>query len=99
MLGDEGIGADRTVGMGQFSIIANERINKVPSGKKGRWLNMGIFNPLTGTTTQIEWEQSAYNLKTRTGWVSGHKLRSSPVPCIVDTTYLKSDQTTQDKVS
>src|SRR5690625_7651091 len=90
MLGDEGIGADRTVGMGQFSIIANERINKVPSGKKGRWLNMGIFNPLPGTTTQIEWEQSAYNLETRTGWVSGHTLTLRPVDCIVEKSVIYS---------
>ncbi len=90
LLGDEGLGADRTVGMGHFNVLneindiafANQHIHK--------WFNVGIYNPSPEEIAGIQWEQSAYNLENRRGWVSGKSLRRRPVPCITENAVLWS---------
>jgi CRISPR-associated protein Csm4 len=96
LLGDEGIGADRTIGMGRFSVTAEKKWSLTAGS--GKWLNLGIFNPAPGTANQIDWEQSAYNLETRSGWVSGHTLRRKPVPCISENAILQSSKQPQGNV-
>ena len=90
LLGDEGIGADRTIGMGRFS-VASEKNKALPAGN-GKWLNLGIFNPVPGKAEHINWDQSSYKLETRSGWVSGYTLRRKPVPCIGENAVLHSKE-------
>ncbi|MCC5904833.1 MAG: type III-A CRISPR-associated RAMP protein Csm4 [Balneolaceae bacterium] len=89
LLGDEGIGADRTIGMGRF-IVENAENSTPPQGG-GKLFNLGIYNPLEIETDDIDWGKSAYNLEKRSGWVSGKSLRRRPVPCIGENAVLKSD--------
>ncbi|AXJ02440.1 CRISPR type III-A/MTUBE-associated RAMP protein Csm4 [Cyclonatronum proteinivorum] len=90
LLGDEGIGADRTVGMGQFEVlpevIEREYTEKEPVSK---WFNLGIFNP-GGQVGAIQWEDSVYSIVNRSGWVSGTSLRRSPVIAVGESALLKT---------
>ena len=83
LLGDEGIGADRTVGMGSFkleTIDESERKHQKSTGS--RYINLGIFNPAPEEVDRIQWEKSSYQLTQRGGWVTGTSLRRRPVPCV-----------------
>jgi len=96
LLGDEGIGADRTIGMGRFSVL-KEQPTTLPKGS-GKYYNLAIYNPREDETETVRWQQSAYNLETRSGWVSGHSLRRRPVPCISENAVLQSDGRPQGNV-
>lgn len=92
ILGDEGLGADRTVGMGQFTIEHVQPVKaKTPPKRNSYQYNLGIFNPLPEEAENINWLNSTYQLKTRTGWVSGKTLRRKPVPCIIENAVLFSE--------
>jgi CRISPR-associated protein Csm4 len=88
LLGDEGLGADRTVGMGHFSVLPEviEREYAVNS-KADKWLNLGVFNPGLKVAA-IDWGASAYAILNRSGWVSGTSLRRSPVIAIAESALL-----------
>lgn len=93
LLGDEGIGADRTVGMGQFDVEAIEDIKlPVPENDTGRWYNLGVFNPSDKTADdEISWEDSAYGLQNRYGWVSGTSLRRRPLAVLTEASVLECE--------
>lgn len=89
LLGDEGLGADRTIGMGRFSVDKEETAVQLQGS--GKMYNLGIYNPKEIETDMIEWEDSTYNLEKRGGWISGKSLRRRPVPCIGESAVLKVD--------
>jgi CRISPR-associated protein Csm4 len=91
LLGDEGIGADRTIGMGTFDVIDEiQNVSFKEISNPTHWFNLGIFNP--GLESQkISWEESFYSLGQRSGWVSGTSLRRGAVPVIEESSVLKSD--------
>ncbi len=93
LLGDEGIGADRTVGMGQFELEGVEEAEPpVSNPGSGCWYNMGVFNPADDTAdTGISWEESAYGLQNRYGWVSGTSLRRRPLAVVTEASVLQSE--------
>ena len=90
LLGDEGIGADKTVGMGSFKIHAIEQQANESSDTE-KWFNMGIYNPEPKyADTTINWLESYYQLTQRGGWVSGTTLRRKPVPTVQSNALLVS---------
>lgn len=92
LLGDEGLGADRTVGMGRFEVVAMADWKPgINSNKASRWLNLGMFNPTEETRQTINWSDSSYDLVNRGGWVSKSPLRRQSVRMIPDGAVFKSD--------
>lgn len=88
LLGDEGLGADRTVGMGHFSVLPEVLEREYTVNRKAdKWLNLGVFNPGLKVAA-INWEASAYAIVNRSGWVSGSSLRRSPVVAIAESALL-----------
>lgn len=91
LLGDEGLGADRTIGMGSFELEAIES-SSAGSSRGNKFFNLGIFNPLPEEANAIEWQHSDYQLETRRGWVSGLPLRRRPVPCISENAVIRANE-------
>lgn len=91
LLGDEGLGADRTIGMGQFEVLPDV-IEREYSSKAEvtRWFNLGVFNP-GSKVGLINWEESNYSILNRSGWVSGTSLRRSPIVVVGESALLKTE--------
>jgi CRISPR-associated protein Csm4 len=88
-LGDQGIGADRTVGMGQFEWIEPAQIvsfNEI-SGS-GAFLNLGLFNPDPKERKAIEWSRSFYDVTNRQGWTAKPTLRRKNVRMVEEGSVL-----------
>lgn len=88
LLGDEGIGADRTVGMGCFSVEGGETYEPGENASTGKWFNMGVFNPAASDVSVINWKESYYQLENRGGWVSGTGIRRQPLVCVGENAVL-----------
>lgn len=69
LLGDEGIGGDRSVGKGQFRVskVEDYTLNQKSSE---RYLCLSLFNPTKSDLASIDLQKSAYDLTQRNGWVS-----------------------------
>ncbi|MFU8861979.1 MAG: type III-A CRISPR-associated RAMP protein Csm4 [Cyclonatronaceae bacterium] len=91
LLGDEGIGADRTVGLGHFRVTGHEEWQPPNQGGAKGWLNLGLFNPAGSDMNMIDWPNSRYELISRGGWVSGLALRRRSVRMIAEGAVLKSE--------
>lgn len=91
LLGDEGLGADRTVGMGSFKVETVKEAHP-KSEKDNRWVNLGIYNPAENEVEEINWMESIYDLSERGGWVSGKSVRRSPLTCISGNAILKTSK-------
>ena len=89
LLGDEGLGADRTVGMGNYSVLSSEEERKSDHSETGKWFNLGLYNPDGIEFPEIEWRDSVYQLETRGGWVTGKSLRRKPLVCVAETSVLQ----------
>lgn len=75
LLGDEGIGGDRTIGMGRFEVLGAEEWNAPKTENPSHWVNLGVFNPAPNSQSEVKWEHSSYGLLTRNGWVTEKALR------------------------
>lgn len=98
LLGDEGLGADRTVGMGRYFLEDIQDADTSGKSDVSGYFNLGIFNPSDHEIEQIDWKQSFYELKNRGGWVSGKSIRRKPVPCIGENSILNIQQPLQGNV-
>src|SRR5699024_4551015 len=74
MLGDEGIGADRTIGMGLFELEGQAEPIKLDTTAAVGWVNVGIYNPADDEVEAVKNRKSRYSLFNRYGWTSGHAL-------------------------
>jgi len=76
LLSDEGLGGDRTVGLGQFSVETMEKQLVDTTAKAAKkWLNLGVFNPSEDSISTIDWEQAYFEWSTRRGWTLNGSLR------------------------
>lgn len=92
LLGDEGIGADRTVGMGCFSVEDIETFDTEEAASTGKWYNLGVYNPVGPEVSMINWKESFYQLENRGGWVSGTGIRRQPLVCVGENTILHASK-------
>lgn len=90
LLGDEGIGADRTVGMGMYALESWQDFSLNINGEK-KFFNLGVYNPNPDEVKRIKWEDSSYHLETRGGWVTGTSLRRKPLSCITESSIMLSE--------
>lgn len=78
LLGEFGIGTDRTVGNGFYDfdikehVIENFTIN-VPS-QNDAYINLGMFWPTEKEVELIDWDKSAWNLVPRGGFMAGSEI-------------------------
>lgn len=69
ILGDEGIGADRTVGKGLFSYVKDYIEMDIPEDSE-YLLNLSLYIPSEAEFNNIDFKSSAYDFITRSGWIS-----------------------------
>jgi CRISPR-associated protein Csm4 len=69
LLAEEGLGGDRTAGLGEFELIAEEEVLFPDLGSGGRLL-MSLYHPTTAEVEAGVLEGARYELVTRRGWVT-----------------------------
>lgn len=92
MLGDEGIGADRTSGHGQFELESVQELPIANASKGSLWMSLGLYNPTTEEQDRIDWQQSYYQLVLRQGWVANYGLRRKPIMMVTEGSVLETSQ-------
>lgn len=89
-LGDEGIGGDKTLGMGRFEVQAIEDYELPKVQNPNAYMCLGLYNPTTDEQKAINWESSIYSIINRRGWVSKIPLRRRASRMLDDASILKS---------
>ena len=69
LLGDEGIGADGTIGKGLFEIEAFDCSLDLPNNANAHLL-LSLFNPNEAEIQDLETDNSTYDFVVRNGWIS-----------------------------
>lgn len=67
LLGDEGIGGDRTVGKGLFYIMEEIDID-IPDTDSRQMMNLSFFIPSLDDVSNIDFQHSYYQLHEKRGW-------------------------------
>lgn len=70
LLGDEGIGADGTIGKGFFEIRQVEDVAIATPDDTNSWLMLSLYSPTEEEVSKILTHQSHYEILTRRGWSS-----------------------------
>lgn len=84
LLGDEGIGGDRTVGYGQFLIEHIEESTLDNAKASNQWLNLGLYAPNETAINETKWDESYFNWASRGGWTLNGSLRRKRVRCLTE---------------
>jgi CRISPR-associated protein Csm4 len=75
LLGDEGLGADRSAGYGRFAVESQERVD--PALGTGMLLSLSLFHPTADEVREGVLEApAAYDLVIRGGWVTAPGART-----------------------
>lgn len=78
LLGDTGIGGDRTVGKGLFEVKAESK--QLPVTDEGNAnLLLSLYTPKTEEISFLDTKKSYYQIKTRQGWVSNKTFRRQTI--------------------
>jgi len=76
VLGDEGLGLDRTSGKGLFEVVKNPPQSDLPGAPNAsRFLTLSLYNPTGEEIKTPLLQNSGYELVQRGGYVSGHSYR------------------------
>jgi CRISPR-associated protein Csm4 len=89
LLGDEGIGADRTIGLGQFEVVSIDETSNVSTHDPNAWLNLGLYNPPDEERIRLAWDESFYDIVNRQGWTQNPALRRRNVRMVDEGAVLK----------
>jgi len=74
-LGDEGIGADRTIGKGQFSVSGPVNIDNLSDIREsGYYYLLSLYSPSVDEVNNIDPDKSFYDFSIRQGWISNSTL-------------------------
>lgn len=86
-LGDTGLGADRSSGLGHFIVRETGSVNfRKPRQKEG-WISLSLFNPGDDDNLKDLTRNCAYDLVTRSGWISGSSLGRPPIRAFAEGSY------------
>lgn len=88
-LGDEGIGADRTIGKGLFEVEVIDDFSISASEKSDSFYGLSLYSPTEKEFYKIEPEKSFYDFEVRKGWVSNNTLRRKSLRMITEGSILK----------
>jgi CRISPR-associated protein Csm4 len=69
LLGDEGIGADGTIGKGLFEVEAFDCTIELPDDSNAHLL-LSLYNPNETETQELNTDNSTYDFVIRNGWIS-----------------------------
>lgn len=89
-LGDEGIGADRTIGKGLFELKEIKDVEVPNSSDADAFLLLSLYSPKKEEVEHILSEESFYEFETRKGWVSNNTLNRKSVRMLVEGSVIKT---------
>lgn len=85
-LGDTGIGADRSSGLGHFKVV-EEREFKMPKVKSEGYVSLSLFNPGEGDDIGELTRKTAYGILARSGWISNATVGRPPIRVFAEGSY------------
>ncbi|WP_045217328.1 type III-A CRISPR-associated RAMP protein Csm4 [Desulfonatronovibrio magnus] len=86
-LGDTGIGADRNSGLGHFRVREKIALNiKLPEKYDGS-LTLSLYNPGPDDNLIRQTSSCAYNITSRSGWISGSSAGRPPIRVFEEGSY------------
>ena len=88
-LGDEGIGADRTIGKGLFEVEVIDNFSIAIAEKFDSFYSISLYSPTEEEFNKIEPEKSFYDFEVRKGWVSNNTLRRKSLRMFIEGSILK----------
>jgi CRISPR-associated protein Csm4 len=88
-LGDEGIGADRTIGKGLFEVEVIDNFSIAAAEKFDSFYALSLYSPTEEEFYKIEPEKSFYDFEMRKGWVSNNTLRRKSLRMFTEGSVLK----------
>jgi len=88
-LGDEGIGADRTIGKGLFEVEVIDNFSIAAAEKFDSFYSLSLYSPTQEEFCKIEPEKSFYEFEVRKGWVSNNTLRRKSLRMFTEGSVLK----------
>ncbi|AFH48907.1 Putative RAMP superfamily DNA repair protein [Ignavibacterium album JCM 16511] len=88
-LGDEGIGADRTIGKGLFEVEEIKNFSLSTSNESGFYYLLSLYSPTKEEFEKIDPKKSFYDFKIRGGWISNNTLNRKNVRMFVEGSVLK----------
>jgi len=86
-LGDSGIGADRSSGLGHFSVREEHDLQFNLPKKSDGSVMLSLFNPGIQDNLEALTRVTAYGLTTRSGWISNSTLGRPPVRVFTEGSY------------
>jgi CRISPR-associated protein Csm4 len=87
-LGDEGIGADRTIGKGLFEVELIENFSISHSGRSNTYYALSLYSPTEDEFYKIKPDKSFYDFEIRKGWVSYNTLRRKALRMFIEGSIL-----------
>jgi CRISPR-associated protein Csm4 len=94
LLGDEGIGADRSIGKGLFEIVNVEEIDFPKIKSEGSYYFLSLYSPTQEEVPVIDPSKSSYDFVIRKGWVSDNTLKRKGLRMFIEGSVLKYNDNT-----
>jgi len=89
-LGDTGIGADRSSGLGHFEVVSEADFKFKKSEKVPGAVTLSLFNPGAEDSLEKLLQTTAYGLTTRSGWISQSTIGRPPVRVFTEGSYFSA---------
>ncbi len=89
-LGDTGIGADRSSGLGHFEVISEETFEVHKTEKSAGYVTLSLFNPDKEDSLDALLKTTAYGLSTRSGWISQSTIGRPPVRVFTEGSFFSA---------
>jgi CRISPR-associated protein Csm4 len=86
-LGDTGIGADRSSGLGHFSIRDESDLQMTLPSKSDGSVTLSLFNPGSDDNLKSLIKSALYGLTTRSGWIVNSTLGRPPIRVFTEGSY------------
>ncbi|MGB9665689.1 MAG: type III-A CRISPR-associated RAMP protein Csm4, partial [Ignavibacteria bacterium] len=88
-LGDEGIGADRTIGKGFFDVEEIKNFSITNSGVSDYYFLLSLYSPTKEEFDKIDSRKSFYDFIIRGGWISNNTLNRKNLRMFIEGSVLK----------
>ncbi|WP_028325142.1 type III-A CRISPR-associated RAMP protein Csm4 [Desulfatirhabdium butyrativorans] len=89
-LGDTGIGADRSSGLGHFEIVSETELKLRKTEKTSGVVTLSLFNPDEADNIENLLQTTAYGLIIRSGWISQSTIGRPPIRVFSEGSYFSA---------